>query len=140
MPVIVRWYLRTALILFVLALVVGVAQNLGSLVPSIPPGLTQVYFHLLMVGWVTQFILGVAIWMLPKYSQEKPRGNEALSWATYGLLNLGLLLRAVGEPVNAATAASAAAPWGWLLVASALLQWLAGLFFVINAWQRVKGK
>jgi len=89
-----------AMAMFVLALMVGVAQNLGSLLPSLPPGLPQVYFHLLMVGWVTQFILGVAIWMLPKYSQEKPRGIELLSWATYILLNTGWLIRAFGEPLT----------------------------------------
>lgn len=138
MPVIVRWYLKTALVMFVLALVVGLVQNLSGLLPSVPPGLTPVYFHLLMVGWVTQFILGVAIWMLPKHSQEKPRGIEALSWATYILLNAGLLVRAVSEPLAAATPGPTA--WGWMLVFSALLQWLAGLFFVINTWDRVKGK
>jgi hypothetical protein len=137
MPVIVRWYLRTALVMFVLALVVGVAQNLSSLLPSLPPGLTQVYFHLLMVGWVTQFILGVAIWMLPKYSQEKPRGIETFSWATYILLNIGLLVRAFGEPLTRSYPGTA---WGWMLVFSAVLQWLAGLLFVVNVWKRVKGK
>ncbi len=137
MPLIVRWYLRTALVMFVLALVTGILQALGGTLPAVPPGLTPVYFHLLMVGWVTQFILGVAIWMLPKYSQEKPRGIEALSWATYILLNAGLLARVFGEPFNALHPGTA---WGWLLVVSALLQWFAGLFFVINAWQRVKGK
>jgi VIT1/CCC1 family predicted Fe2+/Mn2+ transporter len=137
MPVIVRWYLRTALIMFILALVVGVVQNLSGMLPFLPSTLTPVYFHLLMVGWVTQFILGVANWMLPKYSQEKPRGIEALSWATYFLLNTGLLVRAFGEPLNEL---SPGTTWGWLLVFSALLQWLAGLFFVVNTWRRVKGK
>jgi hypothetical protein len=137
MPVIVRWYLRTALVMFVLALVVGVVQNLSGMFPSLSPSLTPVYFHLLMVGWVTQFILGVAIWMLPKYSQEKPRGIETLSWATYIFLNTGLLVRAFGEPFNEL---SPGTTWGWLLVFSAFLQWLAGLLFVINTWRRVKGK
>lgn len=137
MPRIVRWYLRTALAMFVLALLVGVIQNFGGVLPSLPPGLTPVYFHLLMVGWVTQFILGVAIWMLPKYSQEKPRGLEALSWATYILLNIGLLVRVFGEPL---TQLYPGTPWGWMLVLSAILQWVAGLLFVMNAWKRVKGK
>lgn len=137
MPRIVRWFLRTALVMFVLALIVGVVQSLGTEFSFIPPGLTPVYFHLLMVGWVTQFILGVALWMLPKYTQEKPRGLEALSWATYILLNTGLLLRAFGEPLNSLQPGKS---WGWLLVISALLQWLAGVIFVANSWQRVKGK
>ncbi len=137
MPVIVRWYLRTALVMFVLALLVGLVQNLRSLFPFLPINLTPVYFHLLMVGWVTQFILGVALWMLPKYSMEKPRGVEAFSWATYILLNAGLLVRVFSEPLNDRFPGTT---WGWMLVFSAVLQWLAGLLFVVNAWRRVKIK
>jgi hypothetical protein len=33
---------------------------------------------------------------------------------------------------------SPAALWIWLLAASALLQWLAGVGFVANTWGRVK--
>lgn len=53
-----------------------------------------------MVGWVTQMIIGVAFWMFPKYTRERPRGSEALAWITYVLLNVGLLLRAIAEPAN----------------------------------------
>ncbi|MDX9850668.1 MAG: hypothetical protein RBT01_09195 [Anaerolineaceae bacterium] len=137
MPLIVRWYLRTALAMFILALLVGLVQNLSSLFSFLPSGFVPVYFHLLMVGWVTQFILGVALWMLPKYSMEKPRGNETLSWAAYILLNVGLLMRAFSEPFHTI---SPGMIWGWFLVTSAFLQWLAGLLYVINAWQRVKVK
>jgi hypothetical protein len=137
MPRVVRWYLRTALVMFVLALLVGIFQALGGMAIPVLPGLTPVYFHLLMVGWVSQFILGVAIWMLPKYSTDQPRGMESLSWAAYVLLNLGLLARAIAEPLNSSSPGSF---WGWLLVASALCQWVAGLFFVVNAWRRVKGR
>jgi Cytochrome C and Quinol oxidase polypeptide I. len=99
MPVIVRWYLRTALVMFLLALVADVVQNLSGMFPFLPSSLILVYFHLLMVGWVTQFILGVAIWMLPKYSQGKQRGIETLSWATYILLNTGLLVGLLANPL-----------------------------------------
>ena len=75
--------------------------------------------------------------MFPRRSQEKPRGSEILGWATYGLLNLGLLLRGVGEPLHAL---QPAAGWGWLLALSAVWQWLAGLAFVLNTWRRVKEK
>ena len=75
---------------------------------------------------MTQLIFGVVIWMFPKYSTAQPRGNERLGWATYGLLNAGLLLRAIGEPLSAAQPASGA---GWPLAASAVLQLLAGWAF-----------
>ena len=63
-------------------------------------GLVPVYFHLLMVGWVTQLIFGVAFWMFPRYSKEKPRGREGLAWAMYASLNAGLLLRGLAEPMH----------------------------------------
>ncbi|MEZ4618275.1 MAG: hypothetical protein R2867_22555 [Caldilineaceae bacterium] len=88
-----------------------------------------------MVGWVTQIIIGVAFWMFPKFTKEKPRGSQMLAWSTYVLLNGGLLLRAVAEPANAIQAWMG---WGRLLALSALLQWLGGLAFVANTWPRIK--
>lgn len=137
MPAIVRWYLKTSLVMFILGLLIGLLQSLKVHLPFIPSALTPVYFHLLMVGWVTQFIFGIAIWMLPKFNIEKPRGSDELSWATYFLLNAGLLVRALSEPLNALHPGTV---WGWALVTSALLQWLAGVCFVVNSWKRVKGK
>ena len=137
MPRLVRWFIKSSLLYLVAALLVGVVLAGRSLL-GLPAGLAAlgpVYFHLFMVGWVTQLIFGVAYWMFPKYSREKPRGSEALGWATYGLLNGGLLLRAVAEPLQAAHPGGV---WGGLLALSALLQWLAGLGFVLNSWGRVK--
>lgn len=131
MPRLARWFIKTALIYFGAALFVGLM--LASGIPI--PGLMPVYFHLLMVGWVTQLIFGVAYWMFPKASQAQPRGNENLAWAIYFLINVGLGLRAVGEPLNARYPG---AGWGWLLVGSAFLQWLGGIAFVITTWPRVK--
>ena len=137
MPPLARWYIRTALVYLVAALLVGVALMLGPLL-RLPPAISAlqpVYFHLLMVGWVTQLIFGVVFWMFPKQSSEQPRGSQRLGWATYWLLNIGLLLRAVGEPLVAVQPGSGA---GWLLAASAVLQLLAGWAFVVNTWGRVK--
>jgi len=137
MPPLTRWFVRTSLAYLVAALLVGLGLMLGPLV-SLPPvfaALQPVYFHLLMVGWVTQLIFGVVFWMFPKQSNQQPRGSEGLGWATYALLNAGLLLRAIGEPLVAAQAWSGA---GWLLAASAALQLAAGWAFVANTWGRVK--
>ncbi len=137
MPPLTRWFVKSALVCFVAALLVGVSLAARSLL-NLPPvfaALQPVYFHLLMVGWVTQLIFGVAYWMFPKFSPAQPRGSERLGWATFALLNVGLLLRAVGEPLAAARAGA-----GWLLALSAVLQWLAGMAFVVNSWARVKEK
>jgi hypothetical protein len=137
MPTLTRWYLKSALIFFILALLAALLQaGQGVMpVPAIIYGLGPVYLHLFMVGWVTQLIFGVVFWMFPKYSLEKPRGNETLGWATFWLLNVGLILRAIGEPVMAMQPSPLV---GWLLVSSAALQWLAGAFFFANTWGRVK--
>ena len=137
MPVLVRWYLKTALVYFVASLVLGVVQASGGLFAFLSSGLTPVYYHLLMVGWITQLILGVAIWMFPKFSLAQPRGNEEFAWGAYFLLNLGLLIRVISEPMNALYPT---ATWGVFLVVSAVLQWLAGMLIVANIWQRVKLK
>lgn len=137
MPTLTRWFVRTALVYFVAAMLAGtaiLAQPVLDL-PAPVAALQPVYFHLFMLGWVTQLIVGVVYWMFPKYSQERPRGHERLGWATYALLNTGLLLRAAGEPI---VALLPDAGLGWTLALSAVLQLAAGWAFVANTWGRVK--
>ena len=137
MPLLTRWFVRTAIACFILALLMGVALML-RLVTNLPPAvaaLQPVYFHLLMVGWVSQLIFGVVYWMFPKFSLDRPRGSEWLGWAAYWLLNSGLVLRAIGEPLVAVRPEAGA---GWLLAVSATLQLLAGWAFVANTWARVR--
>jgi hypothetical protein len=86
-----------------------------------------------VVGWLTQLIFGVAFWLFPRFSAALPRGSEALGWASFILLNLGLLLRIVGEPWLALGGNT-----GSLLVASAVAQLLGGWAFVANTWPRIK--
>lgn len=139
MPALTRWFIKSGLVYFVGALLLGVALAMPAVfaVPSAVIVLGPVYFHFLMVGWMAQLIFGVVYWMFPRYSKEKPRGSESLGWATYGLLNVGLVLRTFGEPLHVL---QPAASWGWVLALSAVLQWLAGVAFVLNTWARVKEK
>ena len=130
MPPLSRWYIKLALVYFLAALLVGALQALLD-IPYVGPA----YVHMLVVGWITQMIFGVAYWMFPKYSPETPRGNNGTAIATFVLLNIGLLLRVIVEPLRAWQ--PTAAP-GWLLAVSGLFQLLAGLGFAISTWPRVK--
>jgi heme/copper-type cytochrome/quinol oxidase subunit 1 len=132
MPVITRVFVKTALIYFILALLAGLLQAL----PVRLPGIFPVYIHLLALGWITQLIFGIALWMFPKFTREAPRRSDRVSWAVFWLLNLGLMLRVIAEPWHSAGYRLA----GNLLVISAVLQWLASLLFVWNVWPRVKEK
>lgn len=137
MPPITRTFIKTGLLYFVIALLASllVAGYLPLGLPAWVAGLSPAYFHLFMVGWVTHLIIGVAFWMFPKFSKAQPRGSERLAWAVYVLLNSGLLLRVVAEPLQSVRPGPM---WGWLLVLSAGLQWLGGVCFVMNTWPRVK--
>lgn len=137
MPLLTRTMIKIGLIYFVIALLMG-ALVIARPVLNLPAAISAfqpVYLHLLMVGWVTQLIMGVVYWMFPKESKERPRGNEKLGWAVFALLNIGLVFRAVGEPL---TALDPALGTGWMLVLSAVLQLLAGWGFIFNTWARVK--
>jgi heme/copper-type cytochrome/quinol oxidase subunit 1 len=137
MPVLARWMIKAALAYLVAALILGLLVAAGPQLgfPASIGVFQPVYLHLLMVGWVTQLIFGVVYWMFPKYSRERPRGSERLGWAIFWLLNVGLILRVIGEPLAVLVPGPLA---GGLLAASALLQFGAGWAFVANTWGRVK--
>ncbi len=137
MPLLSRTFIKAGLAYFVVGLTAGVLY-LARPVFNLPAGfavLYPVYIHLLMVGWITQLIMGVVYWMFPKYSKANPRGSEQLGWIVFVLLNVGLILRVFGEPLN-----TLKPDWnlGWMLAASAILQLLAGWAFIVNTWGRVK--
>jgi hypothetical protein len=129
MPRLSRWFIRTGIVYLGLSLLAGILQ----LVSSWGPLLWPTYVHLLVVGWLTQLIFGVAFWMFPRHSAQTPRGSEPLGWACFWLLNSGLLLRLVGEPGRALGLKTDA-----LLLLSALLQLGAGMAFIVNTWPRIK--
>ncbi|HSB88424.1 MAG TPA: hypothetical protein VLD63_00215 [Anaerolineales bacterium] len=133
MPTLARWYIKTSFAWLALALLLGVVS---VILPASWPSaaFAPVQMHAFVVGWITQLIFGVVYWMFPKASTEHPRGSEGLAAATYVLLNAGLAARAVGEPM-----AALGGPGALWLIGSALMQWLAGLGFVLNTWPRVKG-
>ena len=136
MPTLTRYFIKAGLIYLIAALSLGAAL-LGRdflRLPDVIVRFSPVYIHLLMVGWVLQLIIGVVYWMFPKYSRNNPRGSDQLGWMVFALLNVGLILRAVGEPL----AANPGPPANWMLALSALCQLVAGWAFVINTWGRVK--
>lgn len=122
MPFLSHLYIRTAFLHLVLAL--GLAMFWTH--PSV--------FHMLTVGWLTQLIFGVAFWLFPRVSREKPYGRTwPMVWA-WGLLNAGLVLRVVAEPQAPGSV------WTVLLVVAAGLQWAASLLLVVYFWKRVRVK
>lgn len=134
MPTLTRWMVRAAMLYLVAAMMLGIAMQ-SRLTGAVPVlrALWPTYLHVLVVGWLTQLIFGVAYWLFPRHSAERPRGSERMGWTTFGLINAGLGLRIVAEPWHAV-----ANRGGGLLVVSALLQLAAGWAFVVNTWPRIR--
>lgn len=133
MPTLTRWFIKTAILYLVAALALSVAMQLPLADHSILPLIWPTYLHLLVVGWLTQLIFGVAFWLFPKHSSGSHRGSDRLGWLCFAMLNAGLLLRVVAEPLQ-----GLGRPGTPLLVVSALAQLLAGWAFVANTWPRVR--
>lgn len=135
MPTVTRWFIKSSLLYLAAAL--GLAIWLAGPPFGLPvvPGLSPVFFHFFLVGWITQMIMGVGYWFFPKFNPQQPRRSERLGWAVFWLLNAGLLLRGLAEPLLSMDPGSY---WVLALVFSATLQWLAGVMFVINTWGRIK--
>lgn len=133
MPTITRLYLKSSLLFLLGALGCATAMalfELGQLGPT--------YLHLFAVGWITQMIFGVALWLFPARSRAE-RGKSAPSdYVAFGALNVGLVLRAVAEPLLLSGTSSPVLSAA--LVASAVLQWLSGVIFAVRIWPRIRVK
>ena len=137
MPTLSRWFIKVGLLYFAVGLMMGailLAQPVMGWSPSLHV-LRPVYLHFLFIGWVTQLIMGVGYWMFPKQSKEKPRGSEWLGWAVFILLNVGLVLRAIGEPM---IVLAPQADMGWMVASASTFLLLAGWGFILNTWGRIK--
>jgi hypothetical protein len=117
---------------------------LGSWVPALKAS----HVSFLLQGWLTQLILGVAWWLLPPLHiglrpdaplpvrrGQTQRGSEPLFWATFVLLNAGILLRGLCEPLQTWTGSPL---FGAMVASSEPLLLLAAAGFVANTWSRVR--
>lgn len=139
MPTITRTFIKTALAYALLGTLLSALWLINAVWPLHPllGAIQPTALHMIVIGWLTQLIVGVALWMFPIWSKELPRGPAWLGWTCYGLLNAGLLLRMIGEPLSARQAGPTTA---WILVVSAVLHVAALWLFAGLVWRRVRAK
>lgn len=133
MPTLTRWFLKAALAWLVAAALAGAAVALQPAL-DLPPAIARLrpaYVHMLMVGWVTQLIFGIAHWMFPKPTPTTAARTDRLGWLAWLTLNVGLVLRVVAEPAVFALPPA-------LLATAAVLQPIAAWLFVAAIWPRVR--
>ena len=91
--------------------------------------LLGVHVELLLVGWMLQFALGVAYWMLPRHPTAPERGASGPVAAAFGLLNLGVVTAGAGATLAAELP---------VVGLGRLAELGAVVAFALNAWPRIK--
>ena len=128
MPRLSVWFIRASLIYLLLGFFFGaliLAQKGISFHPSVW-NLFPLHVEFLLVGWLIQLTMGVAFWIVPRFSSGSSRGPVGLVWLSFALLNAGIL---------------AAALQFWFpnaLLIGRIAEVCAGIFFLIGSWRRIK--
>ena len=134
MPLITRAFIKAGLIFFALSLLTGIVLQIDSL--NIPP-IIPLFWHMLMLGWITQIIMGVSMWMFPGRKKEESIRNQRFGWIAFAGLNIGLFIRLISEPLAEISNNSL---WEIFLIISAVLQFIGISCYVLEIWPRIRSK
>jgi hypothetical protein len=150
MPATSRAFVKASIVYLGLGAALGALLLINRWLPLGPAiaGLKTSHVQFLVAGWLTQLILGVGWWLFPPLAiglrpgNPKPqrrgqaqRGSEPLFWVTFACLNVGILLRAICEPLYNLTRSEL---YGFLTGISGLFLLAAAVAFVANVWGRVR--
>lgn len=131
MPLIARLFIKTGLLFFAGALLTGVLSH-----TALGEGfrLSPLFWHMLTVGWITQIIIGVSLWMFPGRPKTDAFKPNITGWLSFGFLNTGLLLRLGIEPWSTDLSTSVNTT---LFIMSALFQLIGAAVYIYEMWGRV---
>jgi hypothetical protein len=136
MPTTSRWFIKAGVIYFVLGITLVFLDEIPLMSSKL--SLLPIYWHMLVMGWITQLIIGVAVWMFPRKHRDKKRRESTLVWATFWTLNIGLILRFLSEPFIPLFKDSKVIQIS--IIVSALLQWIAVILYTIEIWPRLQNR
>lgn len=114
-------YLAVGLLIGVLMLInkaIFISPMFWFLIPA--------HIEIMIFGWIIQFTLGVAYWILPRFLQDKGRGPESLAFLIPILLNIGIVLMISSDLVA----------WNGMKLTGRSVEFLAVLIFVCLHWKR----
>jgi hypothetical protein len=89
------------------------------------------HVELLLVGWMVQLVMGVALWIFPRFGVHRSRWALPAAWLAFGSLNAGVLLAATGPALGGYGGAA-------LLAAGRAAEITAALAFAAALWPRVR--
>ena len=150
MPRTSRTFVKASILYLVLGAILGALLLINRWLPLEPriATLKSSHVQVLIAGWLTQLVMGVAWWLFPPLPSggrsggtppvrrgQQQRGSEPLFWATFVCLNAGVLLWAICEPLFGLTQIDV---FGFLAGISGCFLAAACLAFVLNMWGRVR--
>jgi len=128
MPRLSAWFVRASLIYLAVGFFFGALILVQKGIPFYAPvwNLFPLHMEFLLVGWLIQLAMGIAFWIIPRFSSGSPRGPVGLVWLSFALLNTGILITILQFwfPV--------------VLLIGRILEIIAGFLFVIGSWRRIK--
>jgi len=94
MPLISRWMIRCSFIYLFLGVGTGAFMLIQKAYPIHPSvwQLLPIHIEMLIFGWIIQFTLGTAYWMLPRFLEGPQRGPRWAAFMMAIILNIGILL------------------------------------------------
>ena len=130
MPRLSVWFVRASLIYLLLGFFFGALLLAQKGIPFYSPVwyLFPLHLEFLLMGWLIQLAMGVAFWILPRFSKGPNRGKERLSWSAFFLINIGILFVA-SEGIFAASS---------LMLLGRIFETLAFVLFAVGNWGRIK--
>ena len=150
MPLTSRVSVKASIVYLAIGAMLGAILLINRWVPlgSGVYALRASHVQLLVVGWLTQLIIGVGWWLFPPLPiglrgdaqgpvrrGQATRGSERLFWIALACLNLGILLQALFEPVHIWTQIELLSVLSGF---SGLFLLIAAVLFVVNLWGRVR--
>jgi hypothetical protein len=128
MPRLSVWFVRASLFYLLSGFFFGALLLAQKGIPFYTPvwNLFPLHMEFLLVGWLIQLAMGVAFWVVPRFSSGSSRGPVGLVWISFALLNAGILITVFQF---------------WFPVAvliGRIAEVVAGILFIIGSWRRIK--
>ena len=122
------WFIRCAMIYFLLAILLGIMMTVtGPMHPWMP-----IHTHFNLLGWMSMMIFGVGYHILPRFS-GKPLWSDRLATAQLWIANIGLIGMAFGWIIRSSETGSSA-----FLTLFAVVEAVSIVFFVLNMLLTIK--
>ncbi len=121
------WFIKCAMIYFLLAMLLGILLSVtGPVYPYMP-----IHVHFNLLGWMSMMVFGVGYHILPRFSGN-PLWSERLSLWHLWLANIGLIGMAAGWLVRGYGGGTQ------VLLVFALVESVSIVFFALNMFKTIK--